>query len=171
MIMTPTDHLSPPSTMSRLSDSDTTSDVDFDGMNTGRDGASISSLGSSSSPPPEVRSKFLLRFFVVIFFISSPLYSSFFQFYILSFAQNFISFWIINGIFDPKQSKIIKLWDSNCYPVLRFYFSSIHCLGWWLHFSLFFFCRMCISDQKLYQTNFFETSKCPQFLAIYDIIV
>uniref|UniRef100_A0A336LL41 CSON009705 protein n=1 Tax=Culicoides sonorensis TaxID=179676 RepID=A0A336LL41_CULSO len=54
MILTPTDHLSPPSTMSRFSDSDTTSDVDYDGMNTGRDGASISSVGSSSSPPPEV---------------------------------------------------------------------------------------------------------------------
>lgn len=57
MILTPTDHLSPPSTMSRFSDSDTTSDVDYDGMNTGRDGASISSVGSSSSPPPEVFSK------------------------------------------------------------------------------------------------------------------
>ncbi|XP_063708928.1 regulating synaptic membrane exocytosis protein 2 [Culicoides brevitarsis] len=54
MISTPTDHLSPPSTLSRFSDSDTTSEVDFDGINTGRDGASISSIGSSTSPPPEV---------------------------------------------------------------------------------------------------------------------
>lgn len=54
MILTPTDHLSPPSTTSRLSDSDTTSECDLDGLTTGRDGASISSLGSSSSPPPEV---------------------------------------------------------------------------------------------------------------------
>lgn len=52
-IVTPTDHLSPPSTTSRLSDSDT-SECDIDGLTTGRDGASISSLGSSSSPPPEV---------------------------------------------------------------------------------------------------------------------
>jgi len=52
-IITPTDHLSPPSTTSRLSDSDT-SECDIDGLNAGRDGASISSLGSSSSPPPEV---------------------------------------------------------------------------------------------------------------------
>ncbi|KAI8046523.1 hypothetical protein M5D96_002734 [Drosophila gunungcola] len=49
LILTPTDHLSPPSTMSRLSDSDTTSDCDIDGMTPG---ASISSMGSSSSPPP-----------------------------------------------------------------------------------------------------------------------
>lgn len=54
MILTPTDHLSPPSTTSRLSDSDTTSECDIDGVATGRDGASISSLGSSSSPPAEV---------------------------------------------------------------------------------------------------------------------
>ncbi|XP_050316651.1 uncharacterized protein LOC126750905 isoform X7 [Bactrocera neohumeralis] len=53
MILTPTDHLSPPSTMSRLSDSDATSECDIDGLTPGRDGASISSLGSSSSPPPE----------------------------------------------------------------------------------------------------------------------
>lgn len=52
--ITPTDHLSPPSTTSRLSDSDTTSECDLDGLTTGRDGASISSMGSSSSPPPEV---------------------------------------------------------------------------------------------------------------------
>lgn len=55
MILTPTDHLSPPSTTSRLSDSDTTSECDIDGIATGRDGASISSLGSSSSPPAEVK--------------------------------------------------------------------------------------------------------------------
>ncbi|XP_067615768.1 uncharacterized protein Rim isoform X3 [Eurosta solidaginis] len=54
IILTPTDHLSPPSTMSRLSDSDTTSEYDIDGLTPGRDGASISSLGSSSSPPPEI---------------------------------------------------------------------------------------------------------------------
>lgn len=58
MILTPTDHLSPPSTTSRLSDSDTTSECDIDGIPTGRDGASISSLGSSSSPPPEVNLEF-----------------------------------------------------------------------------------------------------------------
>lgn len=57
MILTPTDHLSPPSTTSRLSDSDTTSECDLDGLATGRDGASISSLGSSSSPPAEVKSQ------------------------------------------------------------------------------------------------------------------
>jgi hypothetical protein len=57
-IVTPTDHLSPPSTTSRLSDSDT-SECDIDGLTTGRDGASISSLGSSSSPPPEVLFHFL----------------------------------------------------------------------------------------------------------------
>jgi regulating synaptic membrane exocytosis protein 2 len=59
--LTPTDHLSPPSTStSRLSDSDTTSECDMEYGGTGRaprdrrmaDGASISSLGSSSSPPP-----------------------------------------------------------------------------------------------------------------------
>ncbi|XP_030374996.1 regulating synaptic membrane exocytosis protein 1 isoform X2 [Scaptodrosophila lebanonensis] len=55
LILTPTDHLSPPSTTSRLSDSDTTSECDIDGMTTGRDGASISSMGSSASPPlPEL---------------------------------------------------------------------------------------------------------------------
>ncbi|XP_055847779.1 regulating synaptic membrane exocytosis protein 2 isoform X10 [Episyrphus balteatus] len=54
MILTPTDHLSPPSTTSRLSDSDTTSECDIDGIATGRDEASLSSLGSSSSPPPEI---------------------------------------------------------------------------------------------------------------------
>lgn len=60
LILTPTDHLSPPSTTSRLSDSDTTSEceLDCDGSGSARDrrvadGASISSVGSSSSPPPE----------------------------------------------------------------------------------------------------------------------
>ncbi|XP_030244239.1 uncharacterized protein LOC108650718 isoform X11 [Drosophila navojoa] len=48
LILTPTDHLSPPSTMSRLSDSDTTSECDIDGTTPG---ASISSMGSSASPP------------------------------------------------------------------------------------------------------------------------
>ncbi|XP_071551521.1 uncharacterized protein [Panulirus ornatus] len=51
-----TDHLSPPSTTSRLSESDM-SDLDLeDGHRERRaDGASISSVGSSSSPPPEER--------------------------------------------------------------------------------------------------------------------
>nr|CAD7427362.1 unnamed protein product [Timema monikensis] len=61
LALTPTDHLSPPSTTSRLSDSDT-SECDLDdgmggsGIRDRRvaDGASISSVGSSSSPPPEV---------------------------------------------------------------------------------------------------------------------
>ncbi|KAF4529454.1 hypothetical protein B566_EDAN014230 [Ephemera danica] len=50
------DHLSPPSTTSRLSDSDT-SDLDDAILSRGGariDGASVSSVGSSSSPPPEV---------------------------------------------------------------------------------------------------------------------
>lgn len=83
MILTPTDHLSPPSTTtSRLSDSDTTSECDLllldlaasdtaGGSVSGvsgtatttvggsrrfvADGASVSSVGSSSSPPPEVK--------------------------------------------------------------------------------------------------------------------
>ncbi|CAO1439599.1 unnamed protein product [Diamesa serratosioi] len=46
-VLTHTDHLSPPSTTSRLSDSDT-SECDVDGIIMGRDGTSISSLGSSS---------------------------------------------------------------------------------------------------------------------------
>lgn len=58
MVLTPTDHLSPPSTTSRLSDSDTTSECDLEcdpeRMRRVADGASISSVGSSSSPPPEV---------------------------------------------------------------------------------------------------------------------
>ncbi|XP_065087188.1 regulating synaptic membrane exocytosis protein 2 [Ochlerotatus camptorhynchus] len=53
MILSPTDHLSPPSTTSRYTDSDTTSECDIDGLMTARDGASVSSVGSSS-PPPEV---------------------------------------------------------------------------------------------------------------------
>ncbi|EAT48461.1 AAEL000479-PA [Aedes aegypti] len=50
MILSPIDHLSPPSTTSRCTDSDTTSECDIDGLMTARDGASV----SSSSPPPEV---------------------------------------------------------------------------------------------------------------------
>lgn len=46
-VLTHSDHLSPPSTTSRLSDSDT-SECDVDGIIMGRDGTSISSLGSSS---------------------------------------------------------------------------------------------------------------------------
>ncbi|XP_022171566.1 regulating synaptic membrane exocytosis protein 2 isoform X9 [Myzus persicae] len=48
------EHLSPPSTLSRQSDSDA-SDVDdcCSGRRVGADGASISSLGSSISPPPD----------------------------------------------------------------------------------------------------------------------
>lgn len=61
MILTPTDHLSPPSTTSRLSDSDTTSECDIDGVAIGRDGASISSFGSSSSPPAEVKTKIKIK--------------------------------------------------------------------------------------------------------------
>ncbi|XP_063224160.1 regulating synaptic membrane exocytosis protein 2 [Bacillus rossius redtenbacheri] len=61
LALTPTDHLSPPSTTSRLSDSDT-SECDLEDGPGGvgardrrvADGASISSVGSSSSPPPEV---------------------------------------------------------------------------------------------------------------------
>lgn len=64
-IITPTDHLSPPSTTSRLSDSDT-SECDLDGLTTGRDGASISSMGSSSSPPPEVYTVIHFPFFYSI---------------------------------------------------------------------------------------------------------
>ncbi|CAH2011777.1 unnamed protein product [Acanthoscelides obtectus] len=59
--LTPSEHLSPPSTGSRFSDSDTPSECDVDaggGVTTvsGRrnaDGASVSSVGSSSSPPRE----------------------------------------------------------------------------------------------------------------------
>lgn len=50
LALTPTDHLSPPSTTSRLSDSDT-SECDIDDPGRDRrvaDGASISSVGSSS---------------------------------------------------------------------------------------------------------------------------
>lgn len=56
--VTPTDHLSPPSTTSRLSDSDTFSEYDGDGLIIGRDGTSISSLGSSSSEVKVVESFF-----------------------------------------------------------------------------------------------------------------
>ncbi|KAL5275240.1 unc-10 family protein [Megaselia abdita] len=48
-IVTPTEYLSPPSTTSRLSDSDTLSEFEGEGVIIGRDGTSISSLGSSSS--------------------------------------------------------------------------------------------------------------------------
>ncbi|XP_046667806.1 regulating synaptic membrane exocytosis protein 2 isoform X9 [Homalodisca vitripennis] len=51
--LTPTDHLSPPSTTSRLSDSDP-SDLDDARERRVADGASVSSLGSSASPPPDV---------------------------------------------------------------------------------------------------------------------
>ncbi|XP_073830260.1 rab3 interacting molecule isoform X2 [Musca autumnalis] len=52
VILTPSDHLSPPSTTSRHSDSDTMSEIDLQSQ---RDGASISSMGSSAStPPPEI---------------------------------------------------------------------------------------------------------------------
>uniref|UniRef100_A0A1I8M9I2 C2 domain protein n=1 Tax=Musca domestica TaxID=7370 RepID=A0A1I8M9I2_MUSDO len=52
VILTPSDHLSPPSTTSRHSDSDTMSEIDLQSQ---RDGASISSMGSSAStPPPEL---------------------------------------------------------------------------------------------------------------------
>ncbi|KAE8750160.1 hypothetical protein FOCC_FOCC003284 [Frankliniella occidentalis] len=56
--LSPTDHLSPPgppSTTSRLSDSDT-SECDLDDGRERRvaDGASISSVGSSTSPPPDL---------------------------------------------------------------------------------------------------------------------
>lgn len=52
--LSPTDHLSPPSTTSRLSDSDT-SECDLEDGRERRvaDGASISSVGSSTSPPPD----------------------------------------------------------------------------------------------------------------------
>lgn len=77
MILTPTDHLSPPSTTSRLSDSDTTSECDIDGIAASRDGASISSLGSSSSPPPEVNIQMPedgCNFISFDFFISFPFF-------------------------------------------------------------------------------------------------
>ncbi|KAI8129565.1 Regulating synaptic membrane exocytosis protein 1 [Lucilia cuprina] len=52
VLLTPSDHLSPPSTTSRHSDSDTMSEIDYISQ---RDGASISSMGSSAStPPPEI---------------------------------------------------------------------------------------------------------------------
>ncbi|XP_054270627.1 regulating synaptic membrane exocytosis protein 2-like isoform X6 [Macrosteles quadrilineatus] len=51
--LTPTDHLSPPSTTSRLSDSDP-SDLDDTRERRVADGASVSSLGSSASPPPDI---------------------------------------------------------------------------------------------------------------------
>lgn len=55
IILTPSEHLSPPSTGSRFSDSDTPSECEVDGGSRerrGADGASVSSsVGSSSSPP------------------------------------------------------------------------------------------------------------------------
>ncbi|XP_048518491.1 regulating synaptic membrane exocytosis protein 2 isoform X2 [Dendroctonus ponderosae] len=53
--LTPSEHLSPPSTGSRFSDSDTTSECEIEGSRErrGADGASVSSVGSSSSPPRE----------------------------------------------------------------------------------------------------------------------
>uniref|UniRef100_A0A1B6CKH8 Regulating synaptic membrane exocytosis protein 2 n=1 Tax=Clastoptera arizonana TaxID=38151 RepID=A0A1B6CKH8_9HEMI len=53
LALTPTDHLSPPSTTSRLSDSDP-SDLDDTRERRVADGASISSVGSSTSPPPDI---------------------------------------------------------------------------------------------------------------------
>lgn len=51
--LTPSEHLSPPSTGSRFSDSDTPSECEIDGgrERRGADGASVSSVGSSTSPP------------------------------------------------------------------------------------------------------------------------
>ncbi|CAH1368306.1 unnamed protein product [Tenebrio molitor] len=51
--LTPSEHLSPPSTGSRFSDSDTPSECEIDGgrERRGADGASVSSVGSSASPP------------------------------------------------------------------------------------------------------------------------
>lgn len=53
--LTPSEHLSPPSTGSRFSDSDTPSECDIDGgrERRGADGASVSSVSSSASPPRE----------------------------------------------------------------------------------------------------------------------
>nr|CAI5824961.1 unnamed protein product [Callosobruchus analis] len=59
--LTPSEHLSPPSTGSRFSDSDTPSECDVDagvgvtsvGGRRNADGASVSSVGSSNSPPRE----------------------------------------------------------------------------------------------------------------------
>ncbi|XP_066143466.1 regulating synaptic membrane exocytosis protein 2 isoform X3 [Euwallacea fornicatus] len=53
--LTPSEHLSPPSTGSRFSDSDTPSECEIEGSRErrGADGASVSSVGSSSSPPRE----------------------------------------------------------------------------------------------------------------------
>ncbi|XP_072388810.1 regulating synaptic membrane exocytosis protein 2 [Diabrotica undecimpunctata] len=53
--LTPSEHLSPPSTGSRFSDSDTPSECDIEGGRDRRnaDGASVSSVGSSTSPPRE----------------------------------------------------------------------------------------------------------------------
>lgn len=58
-VLTPSEHLSPPSTGSRFSDSDTTSECEIDGgrERRGADGASVSSVGSSSSPPRDTERK------------------------------------------------------------------------------------------------------------------
>ncbi|KAK5647100.1 hypothetical protein RI129_005564 [Pyrocoelia pectoralis] len=52
--LTPSEHLSPPSTGSRFSDSDTPSECEIDGgrERRGADGASVSSVGSSTTSPP-----------------------------------------------------------------------------------------------------------------------
>lgn len=57
--LTPSEHLSPPSTGSRFSDSDTPSECEIDGgrERRGADGASVSSVGSSSSPTNERKSR------------------------------------------------------------------------------------------------------------------
>lgn len=58
--LTPSEHLSPPSTGSRFSDSDTTSECEIDGARErrGADGASVSSsVGSSTSPPRDSERK------------------------------------------------------------------------------------------------------------------
>lgn len=57
--LTPSEHLSPPSTGSRFSDSDTPSECEIEGgrERRGADGASVSSVGSSSSPPRESERK------------------------------------------------------------------------------------------------------------------
>lgn len=49
--LTPSEHLSPPSTGSRFSDSDTPSECEIERERRGADGASVSSVGSSASPP------------------------------------------------------------------------------------------------------------------------
>ena len=64
--LTPSDHLSPPSTVSRFSDSDTPSECDIDSnrhsFERTADGASVSSFGSSSSPPTIDQTEMNLKF-------------------------------------------------------------------------------------------------------------